>query len=259
MYEIMLTKINEYDKVKLSKKKKVFLGEMMKKILIVEDDDAIGMGLKYYLEGEDFEVILAGTGEKAILELNNNDDIKLILLDINLPDISGFDLFKKIKEMRKVSIIFLTANDLEVSIVRGLDMGADDYITKPFKARELTSRINAVLRRNNTDNYDNANIIKIGNVSIDINQAKVTKNDKQIFLTALEYKILLLLVLNPNIVFTREKILADIWDVAEEYVNDNTLTVYIKRIREKIEDDPSNPKIIMTIRGIGYKIGDINK
>lgn len=161
--------------------------------------------------------------------------------------------------MRKVSIIFLTANDLEVSIVRGLDMGADDYITKPFKARELTSRINAVLRRNNTDNYDNANIIKIGNVSIDINQAKVTKNDKQIFLTALEYKILLLLVLNPNIVFTREKILADIWDVAEEYVNDNTLTVYIKRIREKIEDDPSNPKIIMTIRGIGYKIGDINK
>ena len=259
MYEIMLTKINEYDKVKLSKKKKVFLGEMMKKILIVEDDDAIGMGLKYYLEGEDFEVILAGTGEKAILELNNNDDIKLILLDINLPDISGFDLFKKIKEMRKVSIIFLTANDLEVSIVRGLDMGADDYITKPFKARELTSRINAVLRRNNTDNYDNANIIKIGNVSIDINQAKVMKNDKQVFLTALEYKILLLLLLNPNIVFTREKILADIWDVAEEYVNDNTLTVYIKRIREKIEDDPSNPKIIMTIRGIGYKIGDINK
>ena len=259
MYETMLTKINEYDKVKLSKKEKVFLGEMMKKILIVEDDDAIGMGLKYYLEGEDFEVILAGTGEKAILELNNNDDIKLILLDINLPDISGFDLFKKIKEMRKVSIIFLTANDLEVSIVRGLDMGADDYITKPFKARELTSRINAVLRRNNTDNYDNANIIKIGTVSIDINQAKVMKNDKQVFLTALEYKILLLLLLNPNIVFTREKILADIWDVAEEYVNDNTLTVYIKRIREKIEDDPSNPKIIMTIRGIGYKIGDINK
>ena len=169
MYEIMLTKINEYDKVKLSKKKKVFLGEMMKKILIVEDDDAIGMGLKYYLEGEDFEVILAGTGEKAILELNNNDDIKLILLDINLPDISGFDLFKKIKEMRKVSIIFLTANDLEVSIVRGLDMGADDYITKPFKARELTSRINAVLRRNNTDNYDNANIIKIGNLKFKSN------------------------------------------------------------------------------------------
>ena len=231
----------------------------MKKILIIEDDDAISTGLKYYLEGENFNIILANNGSIALTELNKNNDISLILLDINLPDISGFDLFKKIKEIRKIPIIFLTANDLEVSIVRGLDMGADDYITKPFKARELTSRINAVLRRNNTDSYDNANIVKIGNVSIDINQAKVTKNDKQIFLTALEYKILLLLVLNPNIVFTREKILADIWDVAEEYVNDNTLTVYIKRIREKIEDDPSNPKIIMTVRGIGYKIGDINK
>ena len=138
-------------------------------------------------------------------------------------------------------------------------MGADDYITKPFKARELTSRINAVLRRNNKDNYSYDNIISLGNVSIDVRSSKVLKNNKQIFLTALEYKILLLLVLNPNIVFTREKILADIWDVSEEYVNDNTLTVYIKRIREKIEDDPSEPKIIITIRGIGYKIGDINK
>ena len=138
-------------------------------------------------------------------------------------------------------------------------MGTDDYITKPFKARELTSRINAVLRRNNKDNYSYDNIISLGNVSIDVRSSKVLKNNKQIFLTALEYKILLLLVLNPNIVFTREKILADIWDVSEEYVNDNTLTVYIKRIREKIEDDPSDPKIITTIRGIGYKIGDINK
>ena len=132
-------------------------------------------------------------------------------------------------------------------------MGADDYITKPFKARELISRINAVLRRNGNSNRENT--INIGNISIDINQAKVMKNNEVIFLTALEYKILLLLVLNPNIIFTREKILADIWDVSEEYVNDNTLTVYIKRIREKIEDDPSNPKVIKTIRGIGYKIG----
>ena len=231
----------------------------MKKILIVEDDDAISTGLKYYLEGEDFDIVLANNGAIALTELDKNNDISLILLDINLPDIGGFDLFKKIKEKRKVPIIFLTANDLEVSIVRGLDMGADDYITKPFKARELTSRINAILRRNNKDNYSYDNIISLGNVSIDVRSSKVLKNNKQIFLTALEYKILLLLVLNPNIVFTREKILADIWDVSEEYVNDNTLTVYIKRIREKIEDDPSDPKIITTIRGIGYKIGDINK
>ena len=113
-------------------------------------------------------------------------------------------------------------------------MGADDYITKPFKARELTSRINAVLRRNSNQSQKKSNIINLGNVSIDIREAKVTKNNEVVFLTALEYKILLLLVLNPNIVFTREKILANIWDVSEEYVNDNTLTVYIKRIREKI-------------------------
>lgn len=231
----------------------------MKKILIIEDDDAIGTGLKYYLEGEDFTVILAPTGSTALETIQKEKDINLILLDINLPDISGFDLFQKIKSIINIPIIFLTANDLEVSIVRGLDMGADDYITKPFKARELTSRINAVLRRNNNQSQEKSNIINLGNVSIDIREAKVTKNNEVIFLTALEYKILLLLVLNPNIVFTREKILADIWDVSEEYVNDNTLTVYIKRIREKIEDDPTNPQIIQTVRGIGYKIGNPNK
>lgn len=133
----------------------------------------------------------------------------------------------------------------------GLDMGADDYVTKPFKTRELISRIKNVLRRNN-----NVDIIKIRNISIDLKQAKVFKNGVDVNLTALEYKILLTLALNPNQVFTREKILADIWDVNEEYVYDNTLTVYIKRIREKIEDDVTNPKIIKTVRGIGYKIGD---
>ena len=225
----------------------------MKKILIIEDDDVIGTGLKYYLDAEDYEVYLAKNAKESLSIINNINDLNIILLDINLPDMSGFDLFKKIKEIKNIPIIFLTANDLEISIVRGLDMGADDYITKPFKARELISRINAVLRKNGNSNREN--IINIGNISIDINQAKVMKNNEVIFLTALEYKILLLLVLNPNIIFTREKILADIWDVSEEYVNDNTLTVYIKRIREKIEDDPSNPKVIKTIRGIGYKIG----
>lgn len=231
----------------------------MKKILIIEDDDAIGTGLKYYLEGEDFTVILAPTGSTALETIQKEKDINLILLDINLPDVSGFDLFQKIKSIINIPIIFLTANDLEVSIVRGLDMGADDYITKPFKARELTSRINAVLRRNSNQSQKKSNIINLGNVSIDIREAKVTKNNEVVFLTALEYKILLLLVLNPNIVFTREKILANIWDVSEKYVNDNTLTVYIKRIREKIEDDPTNPQIIQTVRGIGYKIGNPNK
>lgn len=228
----------------------------MKKILIVEDDETIKIGLKYYLEQESFDVLLASNGEEAITKIKNNLDIEIILLDINLPDVNGFDLFKDIKKIKDFPIIFLTANDLEVSIVMGIDMGADDYITKPFRARELISRINSVLRR--TSSTDNSSIIRLGNISIDMKQAKVFKNNIDVMLTALEYKILLALALNPNTVFTREKILADIWDVNEEYVNDNTLTVYIKRIREKIEEDPSNPNIIVTIRGIGYKIGEID-
>lgn len=199
-----------------------------------------------------FEIIEQGEGESALKYIKENNDISIILLDINLPDIDGFELFKKIKEVKDIPVIFLTANDLEVSIVRGLDMGAEDYITKPFRARELLSRVNSVLRRTNQKN--NNNIIKIENIVIDLEQAKVLKNGKDVMLTALEYKILITLALNPNLVFTREKILANIWDVDEEFVNDNTLTVYIKRIREKIEDDINNPKIIKTIRGMGYKV-----
>lgn len=225
----------------------------MSKILIIEDDGTIRLGLKYYLEQESFGAFEAENGEDSINILKENTDISLILLDVNLPDINGFDLFKKIKEIKDIPVIFLTANDLEVSIVRGLDMGADDYITKPFKARELISRIKNVLRRTNKGESSS---IKIRDIVIDMKQAKVFKNGIDVMLTALEYKILLILALSPNTVFTREKILADIWDVNEEYVNDNTLTVYIKRIREKIEDNPSYPKIIETVRGIGYKIGD---
>lgn len=225
------------------------------KILIIEDDETIRMGLTYYLEQENFKVLSAKDAKEGKEKYINNK-IDIVLLDVNLPDKNGFELFKELKENKDVPIIFLTADDLEISIVRGLDMGADDYITKPFKARELISRIKNILRRTNKTN---SNIIKIKDVIIDLNQAKVLKNNIDVMLTALEYKILLTLALNPNIVFTREKILADIWDVNEEFVNDNTLTVYIKRIREKIENDSSNPKIIETVRGIGYKIGEINE
>ena len=220
------------------------------KILIIEDDATIRSGLKYCLEYENYEVIEATNGSEGLKKLDN---ISLILLDVNLPDIDGFELFKKIKNIKNIPIIFLTANDLETSIVMGLDMGADDYVTKPFKTRELISRIKNILRRNN--NYD---VINIKNVTIDLKQAKVFKNGIDVNLTALVYKILLALAVNPNQVFTRERLLADIWDVNEEYVYDNTLTVYIKRIREKIEDDITDPKIIKTVRGIGYKIGDGN-
>lgn len=224
------------------------------KILIIEDDDTIRNGLKFYLEQENFTVIDADTATTALALIENNLDLNIILLDINLPDKDGFDLFKDIKKIKDFPIIFLTANDLEVSVVRGLDMGADDYITKPFKARELVSRIKNVLRRVN--NSQDNNIITIRDICIDLKQAKVFKKGIDVMLTALEYKILLTLALNPNTVFTREKILADIWDVNEDYVNDNTLTVYIKRIREKLEDDITDPKIIITVRGIGYRLGE---
>lgn len=224
------------------------------KVLMIEDDEAIRTGLKYYLEQENFKVLETDHGKVALEYLNNYDDISICLLDINLPDINGFDLFREIKKLKDIPIIFLTANDLETSIVMGLDMGADDYVTKPFKARELISRINNSLRKRGNTNQ--SNIIHFRNITVDINGARVLKDNKDIFLTALEYKIVLTFFLNPDVVFTREKILADIWDVNEEYVNDNTLTVYIKRIREKLEDEPSNPKIIVTVRGIGYKLGD---
>lgn len=219
---------------------------------MIEDDETIRLGLRYYLKQEEFEVIESEKCE-GTLNLIQKENPSLILLDLNLPDGDGFELFKQIKKEKDIPIIFLTANDLEVSIVMGLDMGADDYITKPFKARELVSRIKSVLRRTNKN--QNGNSIEIEDIKIDLKQAKVFKKEKDVFLTALEYKILLILALNKGTVFTREKILADIWDVNEAYVNDNTLTVYIKRIREKIEDDPNNPKIIMTVRGIGYKVG----
>lgn len=218
-------------------------------VLIIEDDLAIRSGLEYFLKEEGFNVITKENGISGIECINNG--IELVLLDINLPDIDGYEVFKRIKKIKDIPIIFLTANDLEVSIVRGLDMGADDYITKPFKARELVSRMKKALRKKVNDNY-----INIKNIKIDLREAKVYKDDKEVFLTSLEYKILITMALSLNKVFTREKILSDIWDINEDFVNDNTLTVYIKRLREKIETDPSNPEIIKTIRGIGYMIGD---
>ena len=224
------------------------------KVLLVEDEEAILMGLKYCLEQEGFICYTATCGEEAI-DIAKRETLDLTLLDLNLPDMNGFQVMEMLKKIQDFPIIFLTANLEEVSSVKGLDMGADDYVTKPFKTRELISRMKAVLRRNQKNM---SNLITLGDVVIDLNSAKVLKNGKDVMLTVLEYKILLTLALNPNHVFTREKILADIWDVNEEYVNDNTLTVYIKRIREKIEDDVNHPTIIQTVRGIGYKIGSMS-
>lgn len=221
------------------------------KLLIIEDDETILEGLNFCLTKEGYDVIAVSSGIEALKTIAK-EKINLILLDINLPDINGIELYQKIKGDKDIPTIFLTANDLEPTIVQALDMGADDYITKPFKTRELISRINSVLRRSYKNEY--SNIINIKNISLNLNEACVYKNNEKIFLTALEYKILLIMFQHPNQIFTRESILAEIWDTSEEYVNDNTLTVYIKRIREKIEEDPANPKIIITVRGLGYKV-----
>lgn len=220
----------------------------MRKILLVEDNDTIIMGLKYSLEQENFEVDTAKNIVTAKSKIKKQE-YDLYLLDIALPDGEGYEICKSIKEKENSTVIFLTAKDEETDIVQGLDMGADDYVVKPFRTRELISRINSVLRRYQK-NTSAENQIKCQNILIDNNTAKVYKNGKEVILTSLEYKILLMLFNNKNILVTREQILDKIWDVAGNFVNDNTLTVYIKRIREKIDD--KDGKIIQTVRGIGY-------
>ena len=221
----------------------------MKKILLVEDNETIIMGLKYSLEQEGFQVISAKTAKESKEKLDNKN-IDIVLLDVSLPDGNGFEICKEIKEKNDMPIIFLTAQDEETSIVLGLDLGADDYIVKPFRTRELISRIKSVLRR--YGKKEENNIIQYKNIKIDTISAKVYKNNKEIIFTSLEYRILLMLFTNQNKLITREQLLEKIWDIAGNFVNDNTLTVYIKRIREKLEDD----SIIKTVRGLGYRIGD---
>lgn len=224
----------------------------MQKILLVEDNDTIIMGLKYSLEQEGFEVDTAKNIVTAKTKIKK-EKYNLYLLDITLPDGEGSEICKIIKESESQPVIFLTAKDEEKDIVQGLDMGADDYVVKPFRTRELISRINSVLRRYGK-NTNSENQIKCKDIMIDNNTAKVYKNGEEVILTSLEYKILLLLFNNKNILVTREQILDKIWDVAGNFVNDNTLTVYIKRIREKIDD--KDGKIIQTVRGIGYIVND---
>ena len=221
----------------------------MTKILLVEDDKSIVTALSDFLRTEGFGVSNA-SGQKDALELLKNETFDLILLDVCLLDGNGFSLCAEIKNKYTIPVIFLTASSDEGSIVTGLDIGADDYISKPFKPRELISRIKSVLRRCS----DSRNIITVENITIDTDKGTVEKNGEEIILSALEYKILLLFAANKGRLLSRAKLLDEIWDIAGDFVNDNTLTVYIKRIREKIEDDPQEPKIIKTIRGMGYRM-----
>lgn len=219
-------------------------------VFLLEDDEAIGIGLKYSLENEGYTVTIA-TSVKSAFEIINKEKFALYILDLTLPDGSGYDVCKKIKSIGDFPVIFLTAYDDEVNVVMGLELGADDYISKPFRGKELIARIKSVLRRYNRESKG---IIKIGNILINTNKATVFKNGQEVILTAMEYKLFLILLNNRGNILSRNKLLEYIWDVEGDFVNDNTLTVYIKRLRDKIEDDPSAPMIIKTIRGLGYVI-----
>jgi DNA-binding response OmpR family regulator len=222
----------------------------MNKILLVEDDEALALGVEYTLEEEGYQVSRVSSIENG-KEKFDKEDFDLILLDINLPDGSGYNLCKYVKENKDVPIIFLTALDEEVNIVLGLDIGGDDYITKPFRVRELLSRIRVVLRRAGKVN-SNSTVLRCGEIVVNTASAEVSKNSEKIWLTAKEYKLLLTFLQNPEMLLSKENILNELFGDEGAYVEENTLSVYIKRLREKVEDNPSKPEYIITKRGLGY-------
>ena len=223
------------------------------KLLLVEDDRVIASGLTYSLTQEGYEVTHCATFAAAQNAIEQ-DTFALCLFDISLPDGDGFFLCKKKKKKSDIPVIFLTARDDEGNVVMGLDIGADDYITKPFRLRELLSRIRTVLRRYHGETQKNQ--ITVGDLTIYTNEARVFCSGKEVLLTSLEYRLLLIFASHKGQVLSRGQILSNLWDAAGDFVNDNTLTVYIKRLREKIEPDSQSPRYIHTIRGLGYRFGD---
>lgn len=220
----------------------------MNRILLVEDDKSIVESLSAFLVSEGFTVDTAN-GQKKAVSLIEEYLYDILLVDILLADGNGFAVCMAAKE-KGYPVIFLTASGDEYSVVAGLDMGADDYISKPFRPRELVSRIKSVQRR-----YAGPGSIALSkNVNIYTDRGVVVKDGKEVLLSALEYRLLLVFVNNRGNVMSRNRLLEEIWDVAGDFVNDNTLTVYIKRLREKIEENPSDPQIIKTIRGLGYRL-----
>ena len=223
----------------------------MTKILLVEDDKSIVSTLTDFLKSEGYEVKSA-SGQKEALHLVASENFDLVLLDVSLSEGNGFAVCKAVKSDYNIPVIFLTASGDEYSTVTGFELGADDYIAKPFRPRELVTRIKNILRLTG----GTSSVIRLGDVTIDTVKGTASKAGKDLYLSALEYKLLLVFINNRGVVLTRTKLLESIWDIAGEFVNDNTLTVYIKRLREKIEEDPQNPEIIKTVRGLGYKVDE---
>lgn len=226
---------------------------MMAVILLVEDDLAISTHLMEILRNEGYQVLYASGQKDALFFLGQEkiEKIDLALVDVTLPDGNGFSLLTEIHSQINIPIIFLTASGDESSVVTGLNLGAVDYIIKPFRPREFLARIVAALRKNQVEI-----LFTIGDLVVDMASGIVKKNGVECFLTAVEYRLLLIFINHPLQILSRAQLLDALWDAAGEFVNDNTLTVYIKRLREKIETDPSRPQIILTVRGMGYRLGD---
>ena len=226
----------------------------MNKILLLEDDTSLIDGLSYSLKKNGFDTTIARTVKKAFNLLNDMNKYDLLILDITLPDGTGFEVCEKVREQNAhIPIIFLTASDEEVSIIRGLDSGGDDYITKPFKLGELCSRIRALLRRAGTTAQNDPALIKCGDIMIDLMGSKALLRGEALDLTITEYRLLCLFVQNTNQILTRNSILERLWDSSGDFVDDNTLSVYVRRLREKIEKDPFHPEHLITVRGFGYQ------
>ena len=223
----------------------------MKHIFFVEDDLSLINGLSFAIKRQGYALTIARTSVEAG-QLWANGKYDLVILDVTLPDGSGFDLCRKIRQSSKVPIMFLTAADEEVDIIMGLDIGGDDYITKPFKLAVFLSRVNALLRRSENFNQSDTEL-KSNGIQIQLLKQEVTKDGVPLDLTASEYKLLCLFMENPNIVLSPEQILSNLWDCNEKYIDSNTLTVYIRRLRTKIEDIHADPQKIVTVRRMGYK------
>ncbi len=223
----------------------------MKKLFLLEDDLSLINGLSFAVKKQGYDIEIARTTQEADA-LWADGKYNLIILDVSLPDGSGFDFCKKIRHTSKVPIMFLTAADEETDIIMGLDIGGDDYITKPFKLAVFLSRINALLRR--SENFNTAvTELNSNGVNIQLLKGEVYKEGKLIDLTASEYKLLCLFMENPDQILSSEQILGKLWDCSESYIDNNSLTVYIRRLRTKIEDNPGEPKRIITVRSMGYK------
>jgi DNA-binding response OmpR family regulator len=215
-------------------------------------------GLKYSLKRNGFEVEVVRTVEEAVNRLPDIGTYDLLILDVTLPDGTGFEVCEKVrKQGNQIPIIFLTASDEEVNVIRGLDSGGDDYVTKPFKVGELCSRIHALLRRTGITNQTKHTVIECGDVSIDLFGSRVLLRGKTLDLTSAEYRLICLLIRNANRITTRNRILNELWDSTGDFVDDNTLSVYVRRLREKVEVNPSHPEHLITVRGFGYQWNEV--